>query len=171
MSKLLTKGSRVRIWTLKCPSFPPGQQPPLSPWSYDVAMSNPPLTLEFESYEYRSNRDEQRIEQVIQLAIIEAAGYDPGALVPQRNLEWRTDGAVLSLQPLAPIPPAPQKDFLTWGSWTSALIGINKFRNAYPHLNCEVAILVDLEMPYKIIRGVARLNDKGYTLNSAVQTE
>lgn len=115
-----------------------------------VKYSDPPTALVFSGFPptLRSQRNETEVEVVIQEALIEACSEKRDGYMNNKLRYWgHESGSVfLGLEPKKVVPAKVTPPWFVgprWGIWVSALIGINKFRTAYPGLDFEFRIYIE----------------------------
>ena len=118
--------------------FPEGTSPPGDSFDYDVDYSIPPLTITFHDWKINAYIKQTVIDSLLQKALIQASDFEKKDIPLELGAHWQIEVPyVLSVRPRDPEPSreGPKRQIsLTWGIWTNALIGINRFRTAYPEL-------------------------------------
>ena len=111
------------------PTFPSGQHPP-NRFVYEILYTNPPLFLQFTQYEYRPDRNESEIELLYRDAIRWA--IDPSQRASDIKVKMFQEDN--NYQYLYVRNDDTEETTLSRGLFLEVLIGLNRFREAYPGL-------------------------------------
>ena len=133
--------------------------PPGNSFKYEVKYSDPATTLEFFHYFPRhffsrqAPRDQVNTEKLMKRMIRDSLdpvlrnvtmSTDDSLMHGWKAYDWHEAAVYMSLR-IRPsrVRSEEQKVGLTWGTWTNALIGINKFNQAYPGLDFDFDVLIE----------------------------
>lgn len=142
--------------------FPQGTSPPGDSFDYDVDYSTPPLVIIFLDWRVNPKINQTIIENLLQKAIIEASDFEKKEVLLELGIHWQIEFPyILSVSTKDPKPsqkrPARQIG-LTWGVWTDALIGFNRFRTAYPELEFRFSLYIEDRGYEKVLVGSGYLD-------------
>ena len=92
------------------------------------------------------------VQEMMRSAITTATIHQPDVPMPYDQYVWDSE----EIDYLIVLPQESEEPVLTWGIWTNALIGINRFRLAYPGLDFDFVIHI---MPGEVYVGNGHLFD------------
>ncbi|KAG8530660.1 uncharacterized protein KY384_004015 [Bacidia gigantensis] len=130
------------------PDFPPGPEPPFPGkiFQYAIPNSYPLTTVQFRNWRSFSNRDEGKALQVIQDALTEATRNSRDNLYMD-YARWQKSPFVIYVEPNENTTSRTTPTFevgLRWRIWRNALLGIQKFRQAYPSVAVAYDVMADI---------------------------
>ena len=104
-------------------------------------MPNSNVEIKFHPWQRDLSRDERQVEDVLDIVDRDAIGQEPTSTMAIRTYEWGNGAILLEFEPKRVDDPALM---IKWSLWSVALIGIRGFVEAYPGVDFQFELFVDV---------------------------